>query len=279
MGIGYLVSTLNGFDSSLMGAINAMPAYQRTFGLSGAGSSTGIIFIIYNCGQIAAFPFCGFLADGYGRRICILVGCILVIVGTAVQATAHTTGHFIGGRFVLGFGASIASAAGPAYTVELAHPAYRGTMAGMYNNFWWLGNILAGWTTYGTLKHFPESEWSWRIPTIAQCFMPAIVGALIMFFPESPRWLLMKDRREEAIAVMTKYHGEGDVNSPIVQLQISEISHDFSATRNDNPWWDFRELFNTKAARYRLYMVIAMAFFGQWSGVSISPSPSTQNQH
>ena len=55
-------------------------------------------------------------------------------LGTAVQSTAHTTGQFIGGRFVLGFGASIASAAGPAYTVELAHPSYRGTMAGMYNN-------------------------------------------------------------------------------------------------------------------------------------------------
>lgn len=42
-----------------------------------------------------------------------------------------------------------------------------------------------------------------------------------------------------------------------------------SATRNDNPWWEFRELFNTKAARYRLYMVIAMAFFGQWSGNNV----------
>lgn len=51
-------------DSSLMGAINAMDAYQETFNLNGAGSSTGIIFIIYNCGQIAAFPFCGFFADG-----------------------------------------------------------------------------------------------------------------------------------------------------------------------------------------------------------------------
>jgi MFS family permease len=117
-----------------MGAINAMKSYQDTFGLSGEGSSTGIIFIIYNCGQIVAFPFCGFLADGYGRRICIFVGCALVIVGTAVQTTAHHTGQFIGGRFILGFGASIASAAGPAYTVELAHPSYRGTMAGMYNN-------------------------------------------------------------------------------------------------------------------------------------------------
>lgn len=56
MGVGYLVSTLNGFDSSLMGAINAMPSYQSTFDLNGEGSSAGIVFIIYNLGQIAAFP-------------------------------------------------------------------------------------------------------------------------------------------------------------------------------------------------------------------------------
>ena len=104
MAVGYLVSTLNGFDSSLMGAINAMKPYQDTFNLTGAGSSTGIIFIIYNCGQIAAFPFCGFFADGYGRRVCIFVGCVLVLVGTAIQATSNHIGQFIGGRFVLGFG-------------------------------------------------------------------------------------------------------------------------------------------------------------------------------
>ena len=182
MGIGYLVSTMNGFDSSLMGAINAMKPYQKTFGLSGEGSSAGIIFIIYNLGQIAAFPFCGFLADGYGRRVCIFVGCALVLVGTAIQATANETGHFVGGRFVLGFGASIASAAGPAYTVELAHPAYRGTMAGMYNNFWWLGNIIAGWTTYGTNKNF-DNSWAWRIPTVVQCLIPGFVMCCIMFMP------------------------------------------------------------------------------------------------
>lgn len=61
MSIGYLVSTMNGFDSSLMGAINAMKPYQETFGLNGKGSSTGIIFIIYQVGQIASFP-CKFAA-------------------------------------------------------------------------------------------------------------------------------------------------------------------------------------------------------------------------
>ncbi|PNS14784.1 High-affinity glucose transporter [Sphaceloma murrayae] len=258
MGIGYLVSTLNGFGES-----------PTTFGLSGAGSSTGIIFIIYNLGQIAAFPFCGFFADGYGRKMCIFVGCVLVQVGTAVQVTANGQGHFIAGRFILGFGASIASAAGPAYTVELAHPAYRGVMAGMYNNFWWLGNILAGWTTYGTNLHLGQSSWAWRLPTLVQCILPGIVMALVMFFPESPRWLIMQDRREEALKIMAKYHADGDESAAIVQLQYNEIIDDLSVSKDENPWWDFRELVNTRAARWRLAMVIFMAFFGQWSGNNV----------
>ncbi|KAH6679017.1 general substrate transporter [Halenospora varia] len=268
MSVGYLVSTLNGFDSSLMGSINAMTPYQKTFGLSGAGSSTGLIFIIYNLGQIAAFPFCGFIADGYGRRACIFVGCLIVLIGTAIQATANARSQFMGGRFVLGLGAALASAAGPAYTVELAHPAYRGTMAGMYNNFWWLGNILAGWTTYGANKNL-TSSWAWRIPTVVQAGMPAIVMVLILFFPESPRWLIAHDRREEALAVFAKYHGDGDENSPLVQLEYHEVIELLHQTKNENPWWDFSELVNTRGARYRLYMVIGMSFFGQWSGNNV----------
>jgi sugar porter (SP) family MFS transporter len=251
-----------------MGAINAMETYQESFGLDGAGSTTGIVFITYNLGQIAAFPFCGLLADGWGRRWCIFIGCAIVLVGTAIQTSAHSLDQFIGGRFVLGFGASIASAAAPAYTVELAHPAFRGFMAGMYNNLWWLGNILAGWTTYGTNRNLTNS-WAWRTPTVTQAFMPAIAMCLILFFPETPRWLVAQDRMEDALDVLAKYHGKGDRNSPIVQLQIREIREQAERYRNENPWWDYRELVNTGAARYRLAMVIGMAFFGQWSGNNV----------
>lgn len=64
-------------------------------------------------------------------------------------------------------------------------------------------------------------------------------------------------------------HGDGDEHSPIVQLQYHEIIDQLNQTRDENPWWDFRELVNTRAARYRLYMVIGMSFFGQWSGNNV----------
>lgn len=92
---------------------------------------------------------------------------------------------------------------------------------------------------------------------------------MILFFPESPRWLMGKDRTEEALAVLAKYHGDGDPNAPIVQLQYHEILHDRTHNPSDDRWWDFRELFRNRQARYRTMLVILMSFFGQWSGNNV----------
>ena len=81
--------------------------------------------------------------------------------------------------------------------------------------------------------------------------------------------MIHHDRAEEALEIFAKYHGDGDPNSALVQLQYREIVEEYQLSRNENPWWDFRELLNTRAARYRLFMVIGMSFFGQWSGNNV----------
>ncbi|PUU82756.1 general substrate transporter [Tuber borchii] len=266
--VSYLVSTMNGYDGSLMGAVNDMKQYQKSFGLNGKGSSTGIVFMIYNLGQIAAFPAIGWLADGYGRRWGMFVGCVIVIVGTAVQATASGLGQFEGGRFILGFGAAIATGSAPAYAVELSHPAYRGTQAGLFNVCWYLGSIIAAWCCVGSNRHM-DNSWAWRTPTVVQAAIPAIVAALIFFLPESPRWLIAQGRDEEAIEILAKYHGEGDRHSPVVQIEFQEMREHIGTVSSDKIWWDYRDLVNTRTARYRLGLVIAVAFFGQWSGNNV----------
>ena len=77
---------------------------------------------------------------------------------------------------------------------------------------------------------------------------------------------MAQDRHEDALDVMAKYHGEGDRNSPIVQLEYREMLEDISITGADKRWWDYRGLFNSPEVRYRSMLVIAMGFFGQWSG-------------
>jgi hypothetical protein len=69
------------------------------------------------------------------------------------------------------------------------------------------------------------------------------------------------DRHEDALDVMAKYHGEGDRNSPIVQLEYREMMEEISITGSDKRWWDYRELFNSSEVRYRTMLVIAMGVY------------------
>lgn len=107
---------------------------------------------------------------------------------------------------------------------------------------------------------------SWRIPIWLQMIFSGFVIIGSPFLPETPRWLIANDRHEEALDVMAKYHGEGNRDSPIVQLEYKEMVEDISVTGSDKRWWDYRELFNSHETRYRTGLALAMGFFGQWSG-------------
>lgn len=85
-------------------------------------------------------------------------------------------------------------------------------------------------------------------------------------FAQSPRWLLAVGRGDEALAILAKYHGDGDANSPLVVLEWKEFQEGVKTDASDKRWWDYKELVNTRNARYRTFMMLLMGFFGQWSG-------------
>ncbi|MCJ1438763.1 hypothetical protein MMC27_008153 [Xylographa pallens] len=136
----------------------------------------------------------------------------------------------------------------------MAHPTFRGTMTAVYNTFWFIGGIPGTFVPYGTSTIIGSN--SWRISDWAQ----------ITFSGITPTWLMANDRHEEALNIMAKYHGEGNRNSPIIQLEYREMLEDTSVTGFDKRWWDYRELFNSLEIRYRTMLVLAIGFFGQWSG-------------
>ncbi|MCJ1314420.1 hypothetical protein MMC25_008102 [Agyrium rufum] len=266
LGVATLNSAINGYDGSLMGSINSYKQYRDYFGfpLDAGTPSTGIVYAIYTIGNIVGSFAAGPATDTFGRRIGMAIGAIIIIVGTIVQATCHNLGGFMGGRFILGFGVAISATAGPSYVAEMSHPVFRGTMTGIYNVCWFMGGIPGTFIPYGTQNIAGTN--SWRIPIWIQMTFSGIVLIFVMFLPESPRWLIANDRHEQALEVMAKYHGEGDRNAAIVQLEYREMLEDISKTGSDKRWWDYRELVNSPEVRYRSMLVIALAFFSQWAG-------------
>ncbi|CAG8957269.1 hypothetical protein HYFRA_00010691 [Hymenoscyphus fraxineus] len=268
----FLSSTMQGFDSSLMGSINVLDNYTNYYNLPKKGTaSTGIVFSIYQVGQMCAALFV-WIADWRGRKTLIFIGAVGVVLGTIITATAKNLETFIGGRFLLAFFATLACSASPLYLVEVAPPQYRGTLAGLYNTFYYFGSILATTSVYGAHKHLShKGNTDWRLPLWLQLVCPAIVSVGILWFPESPRWLVGKDRHEEARAFVVKYHANGDADHPIVNLEMSEMIE--SLERDPITEWrnffDLRVLFKTKARRYRTMLNFTFAWFGQFSGNNV----------
>ena len=266
--VGFLCQTLNGFDSSLFGGLLANKEYFLShFGWENKGIGSGIISSMHQIGGVVALPFVGPCVDTFGRRPGMLIGCVFLIIGTVMEGLTvnnASEGLFMGGRFLIGFGVSITSAAGPIWIVETAHPRYRGVITGLCNTTWLVGSILASGAVRGGLDI--KSNTSWLLPIWLQMFFPSfiIIGAFLV--PESPRWLYAHNKREAALNVLTKWHGNGNRDSPWVKLQIAEYEEHIELDGSDKRWWDYRGLFNKRSSVYRIAVACWFSAFAQWCG-------------
>jgi len=223
---------------------------------------------MYQIGGVAALFFIGPALDMYGRRKGMVGGCTIVIVGTIISATGGSIGTFLAGRFLLGLGSAIAGAAGATYTMEFAHPLYRGTLTGTYNIFYFVGSLIGAGVPLGT--SYLVGNKSWLIPIWLQLVCSAIVVSVSLFLPESPRWLVSRDRHEAARKIIVKYHGDDNPDSPIVTLQMTELTAEISTTGADKRFYSYKSLFDTRNARWRIWQVCMMAIIGQWSANGIT---------
>ncbi|KAL4954469.1 general substrate transporter [Aspergillus filifer] len=262
--IAFCCACANGYDGSLMGAVMAMNHYQLTFNTGLTGPKVSVVTSLYTVGSMVATPISAVISDNFGRRKCMFCGGWIIVIGSIIIATANTLAHFIVGRFILGFGIQVMVVSAPAYAVEIAPPHWRGRAVGFYNCGWFGGSIPAALVCYGC--SYIDSNWSWRVPFLGQCFASIIVIIAVWFIPESPRWLMSQGREEEAISILAKYHGNGDVNSRLVRLEVEETKEGIRVDGIDKTWWDYRPFLLSHSGRWRFAQVIMISIFGQWSG-------------
>ncbi|KAJ9144181.1 Hexose transport-related protein [Pleurostoma richardsiae] len=261
-----LNATASGFDGSIFSSINAMEQYQKYFHHEELGSSTGIIFMIYTIGNMIGSLFTGPICDFFGRRAGMMTGSVLIMGGAIVLTAAKTDAYLLGGRFLLGFGISIGTSSAPTYALELAPPQWRARVVGYYNTFFYSGSILATGVAYASAK--ADGALAFRLPLALQLIPPVFIFAGAIFAPESPRWLTMWGKRERAASIIAKYHGGGDPNHPIVQLEMREFEQGIELQKSSSVW-NYFALVDTHNARWRFLMMFFMSAFAQLSGNSV----------
>ncbi|KAI5362855.1 Putative major facilitator, sugar transporter, major facilitator superfamily [Septoria linicola] len=265
--LGCFCQTMNGFDGSLFGGLSANKTFLTFFNGSEDGPWQAINSAMYQIGGVAALPFVGPAIDTWGRKAGMSIGAWIIIVGTIINGTTVFTGdggQLKGGRFILGFGVSIVSAAGPIYVVETAHPSWRGIITAYCNTFWFTGSILAAGAVRGGMNLAGNT--SWLLPVWMQLVFPGLIAIFVWVIPESPRWLFVNNKREKAVQILTKWHGYGNPNSIWVKLEVSEYEEYLNTNGADKRFWDYSALFGSRAARYRIACNCVFAIFAQWAG-------------
>jgi sugar porter (SP) family MFS transporter len=250
----------------MMNGLQSVTHWQIYFGTP-KGATLGFFNAAYPLGGIGGVFLISPIADGLGRRIGLATGAALCCIGAALQGGSINIAMFVISRVIIGAGSVVVAGVGAPYITEIAHPAQRSTATALFLTFYSVGSIVAAWCTFGTFRI--DGTASWRIPSALQGVASVIQLIFVWFVPESPRWLISKGRSEEALAVLAKYHGEGDENDAVVQFEYTEIQSALGAEHSAAKYTIFtflRELITGPGNRKRLFIMVWAAISSQMSG-------------
>ncbi|KAF8442201.1 general substrate transporter [Boletus edulis BED1] len=267
-----------GWDIGLIGGVLALPSFQQYFGLDKESAAaraalSGNIVSVLQAGGFFGAMISTWFANRYGRKPSMLASAIVFFIGSVVQSIVGLGSTpavglklFYFGRFFGGVGVGLMSALVPTYVTECAPRTIRGRCTGSIEVAVGLGNMLI-WVNYGVSTQIPFGEIQWRLPIIVQIIPGVLFFFLMLFQPESPRWLVEKERYDDA-AKSLAYIARTDPRSPSVQFTLSEIRADFVGRRQLGLVTQFRKMGESRMIALRCIIPSLLTFFQQWSGTN-----------
>lgn len=257
---------LFGFDS---GVINGtVDGLQQAFGSSKAGLGFEVASMLLGC-AVGAF-FAGRLADRWGRRSVLIISAVLFLLSAFGSGAATGSLIFVAARVLGGFAVGAASVMSPAYIAEVAPARYRGRLAtvqqiaiisGLFAAF--LSNYLlanAAGASTGTLWA-GQPAWRWMFWMMTA---PSLLFLLLLLtIPESPRYLVVKRRKDEALRVLTRLFGAAEARVKLAEIDAS-LSEDHHRPR-------LSDLVSKATGRIRpiVWVGVGLATFQQLVGINV----------
>ena len=168
----------------------------------------------------------GWMSAALGRKRTLLLGAVLFVAGSLLCGAAWSPESLIGARFALGLAIGLSAFTAPLYLAEVASEGSRGAMISLYQLMITIG-IFVAFLSDTAFSY--SGSWRWMLGVIA------IPGVLFLFglfvLPDSPRWLLMRGRRNEALAVLRQLRGDEAVvarEAADIEEQLRTPQHGWS---------------------------------------------------
>ncbi|XP_078436691.1 inositol transporter 2 [Wolffia australiana] len=213
-------------------------------------------------GAIAGAAVGGYVSDRFGRRSAILAADVLFLGGAVGMAAAPSPGIVVLGRVLVGLGVGMASMTSPLYISEASPAGIRGALVSL-NGFLITGGQFLAYLINLAFTKAPGT-WRWMLGIAG---VPALVQfILLLFLPESPRWLFRKGREEEAAAILRRLYKPDEAEQEMQDLRnsIQAESQDEGSTLKVN----VLNLWKTTAARRALVAGVGLQIFQQFVGIN-----------
>jgi sugar porter (SP) family MFS transporter len=218
---------LMGFDASVISGV--VKFIEPEFGLDKIqlGWSVASLAFAATFAMLAAGP----VSDRYGRKTVLAYAAVLFFISAIGSAVAPTFLTLVIARMVGGLGVGAALIIAPMYIAEISPAKMRGRMVSINQLNIVIGISVAFLTNYLVLKLGQSDlawamalrlgDWNWRWMLGLEA-LPAILYFFGLFLvPESPRWLIMHGRDQEALVTMTRISGAAEANLEIANIQSS----------------------------------------------------------
>lgn len=213
-------------DQGMMSLINTNYNYLQTMGIAEDDPQVGVIVAVYYLGCSAGAVFFSWLADRYGRKPG-LFGCLTTAsVGNFIMFLSGL-GYSRGalpvmyvGRVVMGLGVGGVDSVVPVYSSELSSDGARGKALAQefQSNIFGL-NMAFAINLAVTLTLGKFNQWAWRVPIIVMQVYPIGLLSFIRHLPESPRWCVFHDKKEEAKKSLESIEGSEEWKKKYEELE------------------------------------------------------------
>lgn len=173
----------------------------------------------------------------------IILGTTIMIVGAILQASATTLPHFIIGRIITGLGNGGNTSTVPTWQSETSRAHKRGKLVMIEGALITCGIMISYWIDLGF--SFIDSSVAWRFPLAFQIVFCLFILAFIWNLPESPRWLILKNREDEAREVLAALAD--------TSIDDKEVQNEFIAIKEtviEMSKGSFKDLFTMDRDRY-----------------------------